>query len=173
MTTKSKADVIVDTMKLSLDLIQTAKTELRFLKNIDDQKIYYDPDVIQCAIYRYERCWLPLLSSNADLGLRRRPPLDVHWVWHVHMLSPTKYAEDCKRLHGAVFDHSLGAEESAREEWERAHPEEPFQLSRQDVEDRRDIWGEHSSDLSYDVLGAALRQKLFFYQVGISLRLSI
>ena len=104
--TKSKADVIVDTMRLSLDMMQTARMELRFLKNIDDQKMYYEPDVIRCAIYRYERCWLPLLRSDAaHLGLRKVPPVDVHWVWHVHMLSPTKYAEDCMRLHGAVFDH--------------------------------------------------------------------
>ena len=165
MTTKSRADVIADTMKLTLDLTETAKMELRFLKNIHDRKIYYDPDVIKCAIYRYEECWLPLLRSNADLGLRKGPPLDVHWVWHVHMLSPTKYAEDCKRLHGAVFDHRLGAEESAKEEWEGAYPEEPFHLSSRDVEGRRDIWGKHSSNISYDLLGAALRQKVFFYQV--------
>ena len=63
----------------------------------------------------------------------------------------------------------LGAEENARQEWEKAYPEEPFQLSRREVEDRRDIWGKHMSDISYDLLGAALRQKVFFYQVGTQL----
>ena len=172
MASRSKADVIVDTMKLSLNVIPAAMMELQFLKNIDDRKIYYEPDVIQCAIYRYEKCWLPLLHADSALGERKVPPLDVHWVWHVHMLSPTKYAEDCTRLHGAVFDHTLSIlnqshplyGQDARMEWEQAYPEEPFELSRQEVEDRKDIWGEHSTELSYDILGAALRQKAFFYQ---------
>ena len=183
MASRSKADVIVDTMKLSLNVIPAAMMEMQFLKNIDDRKIYYEPDVIQCAIYRYEKCWLPLLHSvrehsvrpDRELGWEKVPPLDVHWVWHVHMLSPTKYAEDCTRLHGAVFDHTLSIlnqshplyGQDARMEWEQAYPEEPFELSRQEVEDRKDVWGEHRSDISYDILGAALRQKAFFYQVRV------
>ena len=66
----------------------------------------------------------------------------------------------------------LGAEENARQEWEKAYPEEPFQLSRKEVEERRDIWAKHKSDISYDLLGAALRQKVFFYQVGTQLILA-
>ena len=66
----------------------------------------------------------------------------------------------------------LGAEENARQEWEKAYPEEPFQLSRKEVEERRDIWDKHKSDISYDLLGAALRQKVFFYQVGTQLILA-
>ena len=67
----------------------------------------------------------------------------------------------------------LGAEENARQEWEKAYLEEPFQLSRRDVENRRDIWDKHKSDISYDLLGAALRQKVFFYQVGTQLILRV
>ena len=28
------------------------------------------------------------------------PPLDIAWIWHVHMLSPIKYHEDCKTITG-------------------------------------------------------------------------
>ena len=166
MAAKSAADSV----KLSLDLVESAKRELLFLKNIDRKGSYYEPDVIKCAIYRYEKCWLPLLRADAGLGTRKSPPADVHWVWHVHMLSPTTYAADCRRTHGAVFAHSLAAAAggSAEAEWEASYgPEEPFQLSSQQVRDRRGIWGEHLSDLSYDIEGAALRQRMFYYQVSL------
>ena len=33
------------------------------------------------------------------------PPLDVYWIWHVHMLNPTGYAEDMQRIVGDPCDH--------------------------------------------------------------------
>ena len=33
-------------------------------------------------------------------GMKLIPPLDVGWIWHVHMLAPVMYHEDCVRLIG-------------------------------------------------------------------------
>ena len=46
------------------------------------------------------------------------PPLDVHWVWHVHMLAPVQYRTDCAEViaarlpnksqqQGRVLNHAL------------------------------------------------------------------
>ncbi len=32
------------------------------------------------------------------------PPLDMHWIWHSHMLNPTKYREDCQAMVGCIVD---------------------------------------------------------------------
>ena len=29
-----------------------------------------------------------------------RPPDDIWWVWHVHMLAPVYYDQDCKNIVG-------------------------------------------------------------------------
>ena len=46
---------------------------------------------------RYEKCWIPFLahhSAGPHTDLDFLPPLDVHWVWHLHMLAPLRYRED-------------------------------------------------------------------------------
>jgi hypothetical protein len=86
--------------------------------------VLYEKAVVANAIRRYETCWLPaqvhacclpsvtmFLTSNspqaAKPDLNNIPPLDVHWVWHVHMLCPISYREDCLAICGAVVDHKL------------------------------------------------------------------
>ena len=69
---------------------------------------------------RYEKYWLPLVSAvcrDPSEDLLLAPPLDVHWAWHVHMLAPQSYAEDCARAAGRVVDHkprSLAVLEASR-----------------------------------------------------------
>ena len=81
----------------SVDLVSEAQKHLHFLKKVNEQSgVLSQPHVIANAIRRYETCWLPLLSINQDENLV--PPLDVHWVWHVHMLSPKCYYDDMKKV---------------------------------------------------------------------------
>ena len=50
--------------------------------------------------FRYEYCWIPLIAANSkgfDSDLQFTPPIDVLWVWHVHMLAPQHYYRDLKR----------------------------------------------------------------------------
>ena len=88
--------------------------ELDFLKHIDSSRDkYYDAEYVQISIQRYEKYWLPLLAEltsqseeklveSASSGRKQHeklnyaPPMDIHWVWHVHMLAPVSYISDCK-----------------------------------------------------------------------------
>ena len=91
--------------------------ELDFLKHIDSSRDkYYDADYVDISIRRYEKYWLPLLaelttstedktettSNRKSEGgkFKYAPPIDIHWVWHVHMLAPVSYIKDCKVSNG-------------------------------------------------------------------------
>ena len=36
--------------------------------------------------------WLPLVAANFKRSKELAAPLDIAWVWHVHMLAPESYA---------------------------------------------------------------------------------
>ena len=106
-------------------LRDACNAELDFLARIDrDGHLYYDEDYLDIAIRRYEKYWLPLLASlsgSTQEDLKFAPPLDVHWVWHVHMLAPVQYRADCAAVlgntattasgGGRVLNHALQAPE--------------------------------------------------------------
>ena len=72
---------------------------------VDRRPELYRPEWAAAAAARYERYWLPLLrkygAGGAGSGCRAglasfaglAPPLDVAWVWLVHLLCPTQYAQ--------------------------------------------------------------------------------
>lgn len=98
----------------SIDLVNAAQTEWEFLRLIDrNHQDLYDTTVIKNAIRRYETVWLPL---QAQLTGSRRilPPLDVHWIWHAHMLYPATYKKDCLHIVGKFIDHKLFTKEELR-----------------------------------------------------------
>ena len=96
-----------------------------------------------CGISNYKR------DGMNECGVKYstisfRPPLDIHWVWHVHMLAPTAYAEDCKRIVNRVIGHRLMSK--ARMDRQR--------------EATRQLWKKHFSQaqIPFDVTeGEALR----------------
>ena len=48
---------------------------------------------VKKILCRYEKHWMPLLaevSSSIETDLNFCPPIDIHWVWHVHMLAPVR-----------------------------------------------------------------------------------
>ena len=57
------------------------------------------------------------------------PTLDVDLIWHVHMLSPLDYRDDCMNLLGRVLSHDATIEDSdlataferTKERWHAAH----------------------------------------------------
>ena len=54
-----------------------------------------------------EKYWMPFLAKHSSTmagDLKFAPPLDIHWVWHVHMLAPVQYNKDCT----ATVDRMLG-----------------------------------------------------------------
>ena len=90
---------------------EDALLELDFLSFIDQNRhLHYNGDFVSYSIQRYEKYWLPLLaqvSTKPEDDLKFAPPMDIYWVWHVHMLSPTKYIKDCKSITGRVIGHAL------------------------------------------------------------------
>ena len=47
--------------------------------------------------FRYEKYWIPFIAANSPelrFDTNFSPPVDVLWVWHVHMLAPQHYATD-------------------------------------------------------------------------------
>ncbi len=113
--------------------------------------------------------WLPLLAKYPDEDLE--PPLDVHWIWHCHMLSPQAYRHDCLQLVNAFPDHRFrvlrqekdGAVTAASARWAASYPDEPFQIKYEEVPDNI----MHDTKISYDLFAAAQRQRGFFYHVSL------
>lgn len=123
--------------------------------------LYFNSDVIAEAIRRYETLWLPLLLTipKERARLRLVPPIDVQWVWIVHMLCPRKYITDCHAIYkkyrkaeatkpgnaqtlsssnrkSSPFDHRLWSSAkrakliaNAKALWIVKYPNEPFDIS--------------------------------------------
>ena len=65
--------------------------ELAFLRVVDAHAdvLYYE-DVLKLAVARYALLWLPLCTKAP--GRYLRPPIDIAFVWHCHVLNPTRCA---------------------------------------------------------------------------------
>ena len=161
---------------ITVDLIDAARHQLAFLKEIDSRPSLYSGPVVKNAVRRYETCWLPLVAEHK--GPEIAPPQDVHWVWHVHMLAPYYYEKDCMRIVNTVPDHRLmspnsreAAMERAREIWSEKYKSEPFDIPLdKDTSSSATCNGFHEpyqKKSAYDIESAAARQRMFYYQVSL------
>ncbi len=99
-------DSSVGAASIPLDyLIQGAIYQLDFIHEVNYYTLLYGGKILENAIRRYEELWLPLVADVGDLVVY--PSLDVHWVWHCHMLAPLAYEKDCTRLVDRIPDHVL------------------------------------------------------------------
>ena len=119
---------------------------------------------------RYETLWLPLAVKYPGKNLL--PPLDIHWIWHCHLLAPYYYEKDCQRLVGQVLDHRLydaagyqHALLTAVRLWQEAYPSEPFQIELTHDSSRK--YADYTSQCKYDIESAVGRQRMFYYQVSL------
>ena len=120
--------------------------------------------------YRYELFWLPLAAQSSvteDIAA----PLDIAWVWHVHMLSPISYEKDCKEVVSTLVDHKIlvGKKrtrglERARILWKKLYPSEPFEV---DLTTYVRHVLDFESRIEYDITAACDRQRVFYYQVSL------
>eukprot|EP00897_Mesotaenium_endlicherianum_P003826 jgi/Mesen1/3471/ME000195S02622 len=147
---REKAAAIV----ISLDLVTAAKRQLQLLQAVDRFPCLYQGPAVAQAIRRYEHCWLPWLAEAQAKqeqldrvdpmapmkAAQMVPPLDVHWVWHVHRLAPVAYAKDCQRMFGRVLDcpptapaltdqQELVSMRLTRDLWAARFPQEPYNLN--------------------------------------------
>ncbi|RXG57243.1 Glycine-rich domain-containing protein 1, partial [Armadillidium vulgare] len=161
----------VKKISLKLNLIKAAKKLLNFLREVDKAEDLYEGKKVKAALYRYEHYWLPL-AAKMDPGTKASPPLDVHWVWIVHMLSPQNYEKDCVLIVEKIIPHHLMTEKAleksrdlGRTAWEEHYPNEPWELDDQsDLENR---YLNNESKISYQLEDAIHRQSAFFYQVSM------
>ena len=160
----------------SVDLISTALSQLSFLREVDVEGVLYGGELLKKALYRYERYWLPFcidLESKGKNHTDYYPPLDVAWVWHCHLLSPTEYVKDCQNLCGKIIDHVYPSEAERRlkqnlteKAWESILGISYDYLGDDSVGNKQDFKG-FSSLIKYDLIAAADRQKSFYYQVSL------
>jgi len=160
--------------KISIKEVQILD-HLSFLKFYDDNPKYLDKDILNQALKRYETYWIPFIHKtcpNYERDLEYLPPIDIHWVWHVHMLSPGCYHDDLcssplKRIinHQPVNPLSREAVDKRKKtafQWELLFPGVPFDLDL-DIKYEEN----HVSKFWYDIISASSRQKSFFYQVSL------
>lgn len=158
---------------LGIDLVQAAKNELEFLRQVDEYPAnLYKGAVLKNAIRRYEVFWLPLASKEGYGSRFLAAPLDIAWVWHVHMLAPYNYEQDCINCISKVVDHTpLGglqrkeALEKAKYLWERDYPDEPFDIELNQPPNMLTVY--KKSKIQYDLEEACYRQSKFYYQVSL------
>ncbi|RYZ17712.1 MAG: glycine-rich domain-containing protein-like [Myxococcaceae bacterium] len=83
---------------LSVDLIRSSYRSEDFPADWTDAQRRHSLD-------RYEK-WLLLKVKHPDARLA--PTRDIDRFWHLHMLSPVAYVNDCQRLFGQLLDHDGG-----------------------------------------------------------------
>lgn len=149
-------------------LLQRALYELEFLKFFDTNRhLYYNEAFVDYSIIRYEKYWMPLLakaSKNSEEDLLLAPPLDIHWVWHVHMLAPVQYNDDSKTMAGREIGHELKPFQEfdklrakTKAIWEKEWPKVPFEVNFSHIESNPETLEKESSDITYGIKAAALR----------------
>ena len=159
--------------KLGIDLVQAAKNELEFLRQVDEYPaILHKGPILKNAIRRYEVFWLPLAFKEGYGSRFLAAPLDIAWVWHVHMLAPRNYEQDCINCVSKIVDHTpLGGQQrmdglqKAKELWEREYPDEPFEIDL--IQSPNVLTVYKKSKIQYDLEEACYRQSKFNYQVSL------
>ena len=118
--------------------------------------------------FRYEVFWLPLIAEFPDATVAA--PLDIAWVWHVHMLSPLAYERDCSEIVSTLMDHKIlvGEEreaglQKAKLLWHQMYGNEPYEV---DLSAPASIVP-HVSRIQYDIVAGCSRQRVFYYQVSL------
>ena len=156
---------------VSLELTESAVHLWEFLKLIDNYPWLYEGLHVHNAVRRYELFWMPLMAK-IDPRYPLAAPLDIEWIWYVHMLSPYAYNRDCLHRFGRVLDHRISSAKdrniglnNAREIWEKAYPKEEFSL---DLTAPPNISSTFHSKFSYNLFAAVFRQRFFNYQVALN-----
>jgi hypothetical protein len=153
----------------SIDLVQASINEAYFLSRVNESgRFLFEENVLENAIRRYETCWLPMQAKNPNLELI--PPLDVHFIWHCHMLRPLSYRKDCISIVGTVVDHKVFSNEKlndneirncAKKTWQEFIPTEPYDFDSRNYA----VSGQYEQQSSYDLKSAVHRQQSFMKKI--------
>jgi hypothetical protein len=160
-------------IEFTIDLVNEAKNQLEFLENIESLKSIFEGEIIEKAIYRYEKLWLPYAIENEELVKNELcPPVDVMWIWHCHMLAPIAYQNDLLPCFGKILDHSnLSSNEIVlRQSKSQTVWQSVFNTSFDFLETNsvHGIEFKHfKTQFSYNLIEASKRQLEFYYQVSL------
>lgn len=83
---------------VSVDLVRASYRNSGFPAGWSDEKRKQEAE-------RYQRL---LVLARENPGQPLAPTRDIDEMWHLHMLHPKAYYEDCMRLFGEIFDHDGG-----------------------------------------------------------------
>ena len=157
----------------SVDLKTQAVNQVEFLDATDKIQELKKAHILARSVYRYEKYWLPLAATFPEECLSA--PLDIEWVWHCHMLSPRAYSKDCVQIVNTVVNHTIRSPKDyqralakSRDLWYRLYQEvgEPFTLDFCAPYNVNEV-SCFKSKISYNIVEAATRQKVFYYQVSL------
>lgn len=154
---------------ISIDHVETARFLLDFLSDISSKPELSEGPLVEYAVQRYERYWLPLVAKHSDRLLPA--PVDIEWVWQCHMLCPEAYHADCSKIVGKLIDHHV-IDRGQRKElikeserlWKNEYADVPFSTC--DAFAAR-FDQDFVSALKYNLVQAISRQKTFYYQVSL------
>ena len=158
--------------RVSVDLLEACQRELYFLYLVDSHPCLYQKGVVRRAIWRYEKFWMPLAANYTGKD-EIVPPLDVHWVWHTHMLAPQYYRRDCMNMVGKIVPHKLLSSKEysvAKSGTEKIWNQQCYEQYHVDIDNpinEGDAGAMGRTVISYDIVDAVSRQKEFNYQVSL------
>jgi hypothetical protein len=157
----------MNSYSFSIDLVSAAKYQINFLKKIDRNGNLYEGEYFERALYRYEVIWLPMLQKH-NYDEKLIAPIDVEWIWHVHMLCPTQYIEDMKSIANFVPNHRLKSEQEIQHYYQFSKQKwEQFSSVDYDYMNDKTQQPTFKSRIKYDIKSASSRQKAFYYNVSL------
>jgi hypothetical protein len=131
------SDFVSITFKVLPKLEMTSETIKTLEYNFKDMNL--SEDFFESAIMRYD-CFMKLKAKYPDMLLI--PTIDIEMVWCSHLIRPSMYHKDCKKLYGKIIDHHLVSTSSE------------FHLLGDAIQQTSDLWFEnYKSDYgaSFDV----------------------
>ena len=162
-----------DTIDFSsqIDFVEAAQNELQFLKLVDRHPNLFRGPVFNNAIRRYELFWLPLFKGLDINGDELQAPLDVEWIWQAHILNCSDYEKDCRNIVSKEVNHRVHSElekeqalVTARTLWDKAYPEEAFEV---DLDDDLDDVPQYNSKIECDLQEACDRLRNLYHNVSL------
>ncbi|XP_074302590.1 glycine-rich domain-containing protein 2-like [Silene latifolia] len=168
---------VAQNISVSIDLVEAAKTHLKFLDALEHRnRFLFEDHALQRAVYRYNAFWLPLLAKHEENPVSEEAlivPLDCELIWHCHRLNPVRYKFDCEKLFGRILTNhkvmsSIQATSKSTSEdiWSKLYPEEPYELDleRPFSEESLQKSSQTQKFTNYDLIAAVKRQIGFTYQ---------
>ncbi|XP_001647548.2 uncharacterized protein LOC5525267 [Nematostella vectensis] len=151
--------------------VPLTKAHLKFVAKATRYPLLIDGCYLENAVRRYEKLWLPLCRRHGTMSCDEwAAPLDVAWVWILHMLSPTNYRRECSRLIKNPPNHRSKSGEDleqalrlSRRLWVDAYPREPFEVNLS-VPIAKDSF---ITRIRYDFNSASIKYSEFCYQVSL------